>query len=107
MPWEQKLWCAPLSHSSLVLRSACQRAKTVALLLDVGFISDLLREFFGGGTGSSRYRPPVSVGDVCRCGKGTIKVSWSQEHGDFLGCTRFRYDRTGCNYAWRRDGTRL
>lgn len=79
MPWEQKLWCAPLSHSSLVLRSACQRAKTVALLLDVGFISDLLREFFGGGTGSSRYRPPVSVGDVCRCGKGTIKVSWSQE----------------------------
>lgn len=51
MPWEQKLWCAPLSHSSLVLRSACQRAKTVALLLDVGFISDLLREFFGGGTG--------------------------------------------------------
>jgi hypothetical protein len=43
---------------------------------------------------------------LCPCGKGRI----TRRHGsfgDFLGCTAWRRDRTGCNRAWKADGSRL
>jgi hypothetical protein len=28
-------------------------------------------------------------------------------HGRFLGCSRYQWNGTGCNFAWRLDGRRL
>lgn len=60
----------------------------------------LLRLLFGGA--GRRVRP----GQPCRCGRGTIRVT-DGRFGAFLGCSEYRWNRTGCNYAWRLDGRRL
>lgn len=42
----------------------------------------------------------------CPCGKGRT-IGRHARPGDFLGCTAWRRDRTGCNCAWKADSTRL
>jgi hypothetical protein len=56
--------------------------------------------------GKGRFVKRVHAGEPCPCGLGTVRLT-SGQFGEFLGCTNFRYDRSGCNRAWDLDGRRF